>query len=272
MHARISPRELAPRDQVAPRCGRRATSWDERSVHDAAHEEARESLSVEVALGRVVRRGLERYAPTKGYDVGQHARQKYAQLVVQKAGIFPGDWVLDVETGTGILGVQVARSFTRAKVVATDSDRVNLKRAAENAVAEGCADRLRFVQCLPDALPFKDEKFYFTTMGLALSLQEEPLDVLDEIHRTTGFSAKIYMPALDMTKVKKKLRGTNTWVFDAETIAAMREIGFGKVQPLRVAMLADGAQLYLVTAKRFDGEDEASDDGDDAEDDEGDDD
>lgn len=210
-----------------------------------------------------MRRGLERYAPTKGYDVGHLARQKYAQLVVQKAGIFPGDWVLDVETGAGILGVQVARAFTRAKVVLTDTERASLKRAAENSVAEGCADRMRFVQCLPDALPFKDAKFYFTMMGLALSLQEEPLDVLDEIHRTAGFSAKIYMPALDMTKVKKKIRGTISWVFDAETIAAMREMGFGKVQPLRVAMLADGAQLYLVTAKRFDAEGDEADEEDD---------
>lgn len=210
-----------------------------------------------------MRRGLERYAPTKGYDVGALARQKYAQMVVQKAGLFPGDWTLDVETGTGILGVQVARAFTRSKVVATDGERANLERARENAVAEGAAERIRFVQCLPDALPFKDETFYFATIGFALGRQEEPLDVLDEIHRTTGYTAKVYAPALDLTRVKKKPRGTHPWVFDPETIAAMREMGFGKVQQLKVAILADGAQLVLLTAKRFDAdeaEDEAQDD------------
>src|SRR5438874_399887 len=113
-----------------------------------------------------MRRGLERYAPTEGYDVGSLARQKYAQLVVQKAGIFPGDWVVDVETGTGILGVQVARAFTRAKVVATAGERADVEKARANAAAEGCADRMRFVQALPDALPFKDETFYFGTVGL----------------------------------------------------------------------------------------------------------
>ena len=201
-----------------------------------------------------MRRGLERYAPTKGYDVGMHARQKYAQLVVQKAGIFPGDWVLDVETGTGILGVQVSRAFTRAKVVATDAERVNLEKGASNAEAEGCRARMAFVQCLPDALPFKDETFYFTTVGFGLSKLEEPLDVLDEIHRTSGYSAKIYAPSLDLTRVKPKPRGWKANVFDDETLAAMREMGFGKVGRQRVAVLADGAQLDLVMAKRFDPE------------------
>jgi ubiquinone/menaquinone biosynthesis C-methylase UbiE len=212
-----------------------------------------------------MRRGLERYAPTKGYDVGALARQKYADLVVRKAGLFPGDWVLDVETGTGILGVQVGRAFTRAKVVATDADRANLERARENAQAEGCADRVRFVQALPDALPFKDESFYFATVGFGLSRQEEPLDVLEEIHRASGYSAKIYAPSLDLTRVKKKPRGVHAWVFDAETIEALREIGFGKITSQRVAMLIDGAQLQLVMMKRFDPDEE---EGEDAEDEE----
>lgn len=203
-----------------------------------------------------MRRGLERYAPGKGYDVGMHARQKYAQLVVRKAGIFPGDWVLDVETGLGILGVQVSRAFTRAKVVATDALRESLEKAARNAEAEGCRERMRFVQCLPEALPFKDESFYFATVGFALALHEEPLEVLAEIHRASGYSAKVYMPALDLTRVKPKPRGWSAVVFDPDTLAAMREMGFGKVIRLRVAVLADGAQLDLVTAKRFDPDDE----------------
>ncbi|HWH08604.1 MAG TPA: class I SAM-dependent methyltransferase [Candidatus Thermoplasmatota archaeon] len=213
-----------------------------------------------------MRRGLERYAPSKGYDVGHLARQKYAQLVVRKAGLFPGDWVLDVETGTGILGVQVARAFTRAKVVATDAERANLDRAAANAEAEGCRERMRLVQCLPDALPFKDESFFFTTVGFALAREEEPLDVLDEIHRATGYYGKVYAPALDLTRVKPKPRGWNALVFDEETVAAMREMGYGKVQKQRVALLPDGAVLDLVMAKRFDPEEGDEGDGEDEDD------
>lgn len=212
-----------------------------------------------------MRRGLERYAPTKGFDVGSLARQKYAALVVRKAGLFPGDWVLDVETGTGILGVQVARAFTRSKVVATDSERVNLEKARANAIAEsqGASGRIQFVQCLPDALPFKEEKFFFTTVGLALSREEEPLDVLEEIHRTTGYTGKVYAPSIDFTRAAKKPRGVASWVFDDETMKALREMGFGKLQKMRVTMLVGGGELVLVTMKRFDPEEDDEDESED---------
>lgn len=208
-----------------------------------------------------MRRGLERYAPEEGYDPGGIARDKIAQLVVRKAGVFPGDWVLDVETGTGLLGVNVARAFTRAKVMATDADRVRLERARENARTEGCDARMRFIQCLPDALPIKDERSYFTTVGFGLAEQDEPLDVLDELHRVTGFYGKVYAAAIDLRKAKKKPKELEAWVFDEETLGEMREMGYGKVQMQQVAVLADGARLFLVTTKRFDAEGEGEDEG-----------
>jgi ubiquinone/menaquinone biosynthesis C-methylase UbiE len=206
-----------------------------------------------------VRRGLERYAPKEGYDPGPIARSKGALLVVRKAGLFPGDWVIDVESGEGLLGVNVARAFTRAKVVATDADRDMILKARDNAVAEGCADRMRFVQALPDELPFKDECVWFTTTGLRLQSTEEPLDVIDEIHRVTGFSGKVYALQADLRKLKtKKPRGVAAWVFDDDALAAMREMGFKKVQMQQLAVLGDGARLMLVMAKRYDpAEDEA---------------
>ena len=199
-----------------------------------------------------MRRGLERYAPSDGYDPGPLGRDKLRQIVIRKAGLFPGDWALDVETDAGLLGVNVSRSFTRVKVVATDADRERLERARDNAVTEGCAERMRFVQCLPEALPFKEEVFFFSTVGLRLAEVEEPLEALDEVHRTTGFYGKVYVAAADLRRTRKKPKGLHAWIFDAETIAAMREIGFGKVQPLQVATLPDGTRLHLITAKRFD--------------------
>lgn len=201
-----------------------------------------------------MRRGEERYAPKGGYDVGPLARHRMSEIVVRKAGLFPGDWVLDVETGTGILGVNVARAFTRCKTVVTDAQRENLETARENAKAEGCLDRLRLVRCLPDALPFKDETFFFTTVGLNLAREEDPLDVLDEIHRATGYYGKVYAPTLDLRRMKRKPRGWTEWLWTDEVVKQMREMGYGKVQTQRVMLLPDGAALVLVTAKRFDPE------------------
>lgn len=207
-----------------------------------------------------MRRGEERYAPKGGYDVGPLARHRMSELVVRKAGLFPGDWVLDVDTGTGILGVNVARAFTRCKLVATDAERENLVKARENAVKEGCIDRVRLVQCLPDALPFKEETFFFATVGLRLARYEEPVDVLDEIHRVTGYYGKVYAPALDLRRMARKPRGWKEWVFTEDVLNEMRDMGFGKVATQRIMVLPDGAQLQLVMMKRFDPEGEEGDD------------
>lgn len=127
---------------------------------------------------------------------------------------------------------------------------------------------MRFVQALPDALPFKDECVWFTTAGLRLQSVNDPMDVLDEIHRVTGFSGKVYMLQADLRKLRvKKPRGVEPWVFEDDVVVAMKEMGFGKVQMQQIAVLADGARLVLVMAKRFDpaeGEDEDEDEEDDA--------
>lgn len=208
-----------------------------------------------------MRRGLERYAPLEGFDPGPIGRDKLAALVVRKAGLFPGDWVLDVQTGEGLLGVNVARAFTRAKVVATESDPDRLEKARENAKAEGCDARMRFILCSPDALPLKEESFWFTTVGLRLAEEEEPLDVLDEVHRATGFMGKVYCGAVDLRKLRgKKPRGVDPWVFDEETVEELKDIGFGKVQVSQVSMQNDGSRLHLVMMKRFDADEGEGDD------------
>lgn len=212
---------------------------------------------------RVMRRGQERFAPVEGYDVGPLARDRYAGLVIRKAGLFPGDWALDVQTGTGILGVNLARAFTRVKTVVTDVNRDNLVHARENAVAERCDERLRYVLCLPDMMPFKDETFYFTTVGFRLCAEEEPLDTLDEIHRVTGFYGKVYAPTIDFRKMRgKKPDDIIDWVFTSERIAEMREMGYGKVQTTRIMSLPDGAVIQLVMTKRLDPEGGEDDEGD----------
>lgn len=208
----------------------------------------------------LVRRGQERYKPPVGYDVGPLARDKYSELVVRKAGLFPGDRALDVQTGTGILGVNVARAFTRVKTVATDAILENLVAARENAKAEKCLDRMDFVLCLPDELPFKDEIFSFTTTGLMLAIEEDPVATLDEMHRVTHFYGKIYAVTLDLRRKRPPLKDVREDVFDASTVKEMREIGYGKVQKLRIMLLPDGAEIWLVMTKRFDPEGDELDD------------
>lgn len=208
---------------------------------------------------------MDRYAQRGGYDPGPLARKKYVDLIVQKAGIIPGDWVLDVQTGDGLLGVNVARAFTKAKVVATDESRANLDAARRNAEAERCAARLRFVQCAADALPFKEESVWFATIGFDLPEGVGELSVLEDVHRALGFSAKVYAPSLEYPEGRPRPEGVTPWLFDGEGIEQVREIGFGKIQKQRIALLPDGGKLHLAMMKRFDVEEDEEEGDEDAE-------
>lgn len=214
----------------------------------------------------MVRRGLERYSSAKGHDLGPMARQRYVDHVVHKAGLIPGDWALDVQTGNGLLGNSVGRAFTRVRVVAIDEDRANLEAARENAKAERCIERMRFVQCAADALPFKDESFYFVTIGFHLPEGVGELSVLEEVHRTSGYTAKVYAPSLEYPPGRPRPEAATVWQFDKESIGQVKELAFGKLQKQRVAMLPDGGQLYVTSMKRFDPEEDEGDVGDEEED------
>lgn len=193
-----------------------------------------------------------RYLPPDGHDIGPLARRQYEDTVVRKAGLFPGDRALDVQTGNGWLGNAVARAFTKARVVATDEDRQNVAQARANAQADGCAARMDFVVCAADGLPFIDEVFSFALCGWATPPDVGELDILDEVHRTTHYSGKAYAPSLEYPAGKARPAGATAWLFDDDGNDQAREIGFGKVQKQRIARLPDGGRLFLTTMKRFD--------------------
>jgi release factor glutamine methyltransferase len=58
----------------------------------------------------------------------------------------PSPRIADVGTGSGCIGVSLARSAPRARIVATDISGDALQVARRNAVRNGVADRVRFVQ------------------------------------------------------------------------------------------------------------------------------
>ncbi len=55
--------------------------------------------------------------------------------------------IADVGTGSGILAVTLAKRLPTARVVATDTSKVALGIAAENARQHGVADRVQWVEC-----------------------------------------------------------------------------------------------------------------------------
>ena len=55
--------------------------------------------------------------------------------------------IADVGTGSGILAVTLAKHLPAARVVATDTSKVALEIAAENARQHGVAERVEWIEC-----------------------------------------------------------------------------------------------------------------------------
>lgn len=86
----------------------------------------------------------------------------YRRWVQQRHGLKPGDHVLDVACGTGLVAVEAAKILgTADNITCLDPSEGMLAVARTKLPA-------RFVQGRAEALPFPDNSFDFLTMGYAL--------------------------------------------------------------------------------------------------------
>lgn len=200
------------------------------------------------------------YAPFSGYDPGDRIRKKVAQVVARKAGLWPGDRALQAACGPALAAAPLAKAFTRCRVAAVDERPEAVSRARANAAAEGAGARLDAVRASPYALPFPDETFQLSVVVFGLASVEEPADALAEVHRVTGFYGKLFVVEADLTRLAKVPRGTPRRVLDESLEDDLRDIGFGKLQRQKLDVLPGGGILEMLTAKRFDPDEEEPDD------------
>jgi ubiquinone/menaquinone biosynthesis C-methylase UbiE len=95
----------------------------------------------------------------------------------------PGDQILDLGAGTGILTLKMAPKA--AHVVAFDLHEAMLKRAASKVARQGLADKITMTQGNALQLPFRDGMFSLTTssfMEVYLTVPEK-VAMMREIHR-----------------------------------------------------------------------------------------
>ena len=202
-----------------------------------------------------------RYGGITGqYDIGPLMRRRVAEAIVRKAGLWPGDVVLDVGCGDGLLASAVGRAFTKCRVAALEENPKFLKLARENARLELTANRVGHIRCDLTDIPFRDESIRIAMAGFAFHrVKSDPLPVLAEIHRVLEWYGKLMVVELDFTRSRAPGRIPNRNPFDEETLAGMKEMGWGKIQVQKLDILRDGTLLNLITAKRFDPEMEEGD-------------
>src|SRR5512134_2136395 len=82
---------------------------------------------------------------------------RYKSLLIQQAGIQPGQHVLDLGCGTGTLAIMVKQAQPAAEVAGLDADSQMLKVARYKAAQLKAP--VRFDQGFADQLPYPDATF-----------------------------------------------------------------------------------------------------------------
>jgi len=181
-------------------------------------------------------------------DVGELVRMRYTKLVVHKAGMLPGDRVLDAGTGRGLLANAVARSFGKCTAVGIDLDAAHLRDARLNARLEGVAERVQFVRASADALPFKEGTFSVFVAGLAFTGTRDIRPVADEADRVLVPMSKVVIVDAARPKGPDPLSDANA--------ERWKRLGFGRVSVQKVTVLSDGRTLKALFARKLAGDED----------------
>lgn len=131
---------------------------------------------------RVQRYGWDRAAGA--YEAGWQRQLEPAQrLMLEMADPQPGDAVLDVACGTGLVSFRAAARVGRhGSVVGTDISG-EMVEAARRRMAEGGCVNVRFERGEAEALAFADAGFDVALCALGLMYVPDPIRALREMHR-----------------------------------------------------------------------------------------
>jgi ubiquinone/menaquinone biosynthesis C-methylase UbiE len=109
--------------------------------------------------------------------------EPWAEVLLDAVGVSPGDGVLDVASGTGVVARAAARRVGPAgRVVGTDVSEPMLSLAAASPLPDDSA-AIEYLEARADHLPFPDESFDVVLCQQGLQFFPERLDAAREMHR-----------------------------------------------------------------------------------------
>ena len=131
---------------------------------------------------RVQRYGWDR--AVAAYEEGWRTQLEPAHsLMLEMAALQPGERVLDIACGTGLVSFRVAEAVgARGAVVGTDISG-EMVEAARRSAAERDVDNASFERSDAEALPFADATFDAAVCGLGLMYVSDPVKALCEMRR-----------------------------------------------------------------------------------------
>jgi ubiquinone/menaquinone biosynthesis C-methylase UbiE len=142
-----------------------------------------------------LQRRIQRYGWDKaaaGYERSWRTQLLPAHdLMLDMVALSPGDRVLDVACGTGLVSLRMAAAVGAAgEVVGIDiSDR--MIEAASRVAADLGVSNARFLRSGAEEVPLADGSFDAAVCGLGLMYVPEPVDALREMRRLVGPGGRV---------------------------------------------------------------------------------
>ena len=137
-------------------------------------------------------------------NIDKRWRDRTARLV--PPGPASAGPVLDLCTGTGDLALTYDRAANGTlSIVGADFAHEMLVRAAQKAERAGAAERVKFVECDAQALPFADDTFQLVTISFGLSNVTETDKGLREMARVTKPGGRVAV--LEFSKPRNRVLG-----------------------------------------------------------------
>lgn len=161
--------------------------------------------------------------------------------IVQKARIDLAMKVLDVATGTGNVGIEVAKEVgERGIVVSVDISKPMLKQAVKKARALGLRN-MDFVLADAHNLPLLNKYFDAVTSCFAFAFLSKPQKAADEMARVAKPGGKVASvewekPPLDFWAKLREKGGIRDFS-ESELTKILRNSGFKRIRPRRIQVL-----------------------------------
>jgi ubiquinone/menaquinone biosynthesis C-methylase UbiE len=161
--------------------------------------------------------------------------------IVEEAKIDSGKKVLDVATGTGMVGIEVAKKVgENGFVLGIDLSKRMLKQAMKKKKVQN-VDKIDFILADAHTLPLRDEHFDAVTSCFAFAFLSNPLRAADEMARVlrTGgrlVSAEWERPPLGFWAETRKKGGIHDFL-ESELVKILHNSGLRKIRTERIQIL-----------------------------------
>ncbi len=116
----------------------------------------------------------------------------YRHWVLKRHGLLPGDHLLDVACGTGLVAVEAAKILGTAQAITCLDPSAGMLAVARTKLPA------HFVQARAEKIPLADNSFNFLTMGYALRHVTSLTETFQEFHRVLKPGGKLLI--LEVTK------------------------------------------------------------------------